>query len=228
MAVEVPWIISVDDHVIEPPDVFQPRLPAKFKEQGPRVERLPWRHGGGFRQQGLSPAESGPLADFWHVEDIYIALGRVEVTAGMAPEEIKHEAITFDDMRPGCWQVKERLRDMDVAKIERSLCFPNSMRFAGQLFMWLNDKELGLACEQAYNDFMVEEWAGESGGRLIPLCVVPLWDSQLAADEIRRNAARGVRAVRSPSSPRCSSSRASTPRTATGIRSSRRVTRPAR
>ena len=94
-----------------------------------------------------------------------------------------------------CFQVKERLRGMDAARIERSLCFPNTMRFAGQLFLWMEDKELALACVRAYNDFIVEEWAGESGGRLIPLCVVPLWDAQLAADEIRYNAARGVRAV---------------------------------
>ena len=47
----------------------------------------------------------------------------------------------------------------------------------------------------AYNDWMVEEWCGDSGGRLIPLCLIPLWDIELAAAEIRRNAARGVRAV---------------------------------
>ena len=80
-------------------------------------------------------------------------------------------------------------------RIERSLCFPNICRFAGQLFLWMDDKELALAYLQAYNDWMVEEWAGESGGRLLPLCLVPLWDPQLAAAEVRRNAARGVRAV---------------------------------
>ena len=47
----------------------------------------------------------------------------------------------------------------------------------------------------AYNDFMVEEWCGDSGGRLLPLCLIPLWDAEKAAAEVRRNAARGVRAV---------------------------------
>jgi predicted TIM-barrel fold metal-dependent hydrolase len=42
---------------------------------------------------------------------------------------------------------------------------------------------------------MVEEWCGDSGGRLIPVCLIPLWDADLAAAEVRRNAARGVRAV---------------------------------
>ncbi len=50
-------------------------------------------------------------------------------------------------------------------------------------------------CVEAYNDWMVDEWCGDSDGRLIPLCIVPLWDVELAAAEIRRNAARGVRAV---------------------------------
>jgi len=63
------------------------------------------------------------------------------------------------------------------------------------MFLWMKDKELALACVRAYNDWMVEEWGGESGGRLVPLCIVPLWDPQLAAAEVRRNAERGVRAV---------------------------------
>jgi predicted TIM-barrel fold metal-dependent hydrolase len=52
-----------------------------------------------------------------------------------------------------------------------------------------------MLCVKAYNDWMVEEWCGTSGGRLIPLIIVPLWDPQLAGDEVRRNAARGVRAT---------------------------------
>ncbi len=31
------WLISVDDHVIEPPNVWQDRLPSKFKAAGPRL-----------------------------------------------------------------------------------------------------------------------------------------------------------------------------------------------
>jgi predicted TIM-barrel fold metal-dependent hydrolase len=42
---------------------------------------------------------------------------------------------------------------------------------------------------------MIEEWCGVSAGRLIPLCIVPLWDPELAAAEIRRNAERGCRAI---------------------------------
>jgi predicted TIM-barrel fold metal-dependent hydrolase len=63
------------------------------------------------------------------------------------------------------------------------------------MFLWMDDRELAAACVRAYNDWMVEEWCGDSGGRLLALCVIPLWDPVLAAAEVRRNAARGARAV---------------------------------
>jgi len=61
--------------------------------------------------------------------------------------------------------------------------------------MEAEDKELSDLCVKAYNDWMVEEWCGDSGGRLIPLIIIQLWDPQLAAAEVRRNAERGVHAV---------------------------------
>ena len=75
------------------------------------------------------------------------------------------------------------------------MCFPTFPRFCGQTFLEAKDRELAHACVLAYNDWMVEEWCGDSDGRLIPLIIIPLWDAQLAADEVRRNAARGVHAV---------------------------------
>ena len=84
--------------------------------------------------------------------------------------------------------MKPRLDDMDANHIEAALCFPTFPRFCGQTFTEAKDKELGLLCVKAYNDWMVEEWCGDSGGRLIPLCLIPLWDAELAAAEVRRNA----------------------------------------
>ena len=46
---------------------------------------------------------------------------------------------------------------------------------------------------QAYNDWMIDEWsAGDGKGRLIPLTIVPLWDAELAAAEVRRCADKGT------------------------------------
>ena len=108
---------------------------------------------------------------------------------------------------------------MTMNHVEASLSFPNYPRFCGQLFMRGQDKELARLCVEAYNDWQVDEWCAGSNGRLIPLCLVPLWDVDLAAAEVRRNAARGVRAVGVLRAARRGSvSRASTP--ATGSRSS--------
>jgi predicted TIM-barrel fold metal-dependent hydrolase len=98
-------------------------------------------------------------------------------------------------MRPGCYEPSARLADMDLNRTERSLCFPTFPRFAGQVFLEAEDKDLAAACVRAFNDWMIEEWCGDSGGRLIPLCLVPLWDPTAAAAEVRRNAARGCRAI---------------------------------
>jgi predicted TIM-barrel fold metal-dependent hydrolase len=94
-----------------------------------------------------------------------------------------------------------RLADMDVNHTERSLCFPTMSRFAGQMFLEAKDKDLAARCVIAYNDWMIEEWCAGSGGRLLPLTMIPLWDPELAAAEIYRNADRGCRAITFPEMP---------------------------
>src|SRR4029077_11390787 len=69
------------------------------------------------------------------------------------------------------------------------------VKFCGQGFLVAHDRELAALCVSAYNDFMLDEWCGVSDGRLIPLGIVPIWDAEAAADEVRRTAARGMRAV---------------------------------
>ena len=135
------------------------------------------------------------MVDFWIYEDLTMSLKRAVAAAGRPRDEMTMTGTTYDDMRPGCYDVPERLLDMDRNWTEASLCFPNFPRFCGQTFLEAQDRDLALLCVKAFNDWMVDEWCSPSGGRLIPLCLVPLWDATLAADEIRRNAARGVRAV---------------------------------
>ena len=195
---EFPKIVSVDDHVVEPPHVWTARLPHRYLDTGPRIVRAPVRKisfvGGKFSPVLGEPGE-GPWADWWFYEDLRRPLTRLDAAVGVPRDEVTLKAITYDEIRPGAWQVAPRLEDMDTNWVEASLCFPSFPRFCGQTFSEAKDKDLGLLCVQAYNDWMVEEWCANSGGRLIPLCLVPLWDAELAASEVRRNAARGVRAV---------------------------------
>ena len=192
----MPALISVDDHLIEPPHLWESRLPAKYRDVGPRVIRAP--RGEMTLDDGVwreKPGTGDEMAAWWQYEDHLYQLKQIIACPGIPPSEVRAIGVTFDDIAPGCFEPKARLADMEKNSVEASLCFPNYPRFCGQLFAERKDKELSKLCVEAYNDFMVEEWCGDSAGRLIPLCVVPLWDAELAAAEVRRNAARGVRAV---------------------------------
>ena len=194
--VDIPRIISVDDHVIEPPGVWQDRLPERFKEAGPTSIRQKGKMnfvGGVF---SFEPDDDGMEGDWWTFEGQQYPLTRLEAAVGFDRDEVKVVPITYDGMRKGCWDRDARLEDMDANWTEASMAFPSSfVRFCGQRFYEADDKELADACVKAYNDWQVEEWCEGTGGRLIPQIIVQLWDPQLAAAEIRRNAARGVHAM---------------------------------
>jgi predicted TIM-barrel fold metal-dependent hydrolase len=196
---ELPKIISVDDHVVEPATVWTDRLPSRYHDVGPRIVRAPVKEmtfiGGKFTAIPGDPGDPGEPVDWWFYEDLRRPLTRLDTAVGFNRDEVTLRGITYDDMRPGSYLVKDRLEDMDVNGVEASLCFPTFPRFCGQTFFEAQDKELAWLCVQAYNDWMVEDWCGSSGGRLIPLIIVPLWDPKLAAAEVRRNAERGVHAV---------------------------------
>jgi predicted TIM-barrel fold metal-dependent hydrolase len=197
VADDFPKIVSVDDHVVEPAHVWERWLPAKHRDKAPRVERRgigTMRHvGGGTYEQTFDP--EGPQADCWVYEDLVYIHKRHVAAVGFDRDEMTMSPMTYDEMRPGCYDPKARVDDMELNWVEASLSFPSFPRFCGQTFLEAKDRELAEACVYAYNDWMVDEWCGDSGGRLIPLPIIPLWDAELAAAEVRRNAARGARAV---------------------------------
>jgi predicted TIM-barrel fold metal-dependent hydrolase len=170
------WMISADDHVLEPPGVWQERVPAKFRDAAPR----------------LIQTDGG---EFWKYEDRLVPTGGLAACAGKGPDYFTPDAISYADMLPGCYDLEARLRDMDLGGILASLCFPSFPRFCGQIFHEAKDKQLALLCVKAYNDWMIDEWCGGAPGRLIPLVLVPLWDPRAAAAEIERCADKGATAV---------------------------------
>ena len=110
-----------------------------------------------------SPVPTGIPVDWWYYEDLKRPLLRVDSAVGVPREEVTMKGVTYEDMRPGSYEVKPRLEDMDANHIEAALCFPTFPRFCGQTFTEAKDKELGLLCIRAYNDWMVDEWCGDSG-----------------------------------------------------------------
>jgi predicted TIM-barrel fold metal-dependent hydrolase len=173
-----PAIISVDDHLIEPPDLFEGRMPAALADRAPRVVEF----------------EDGREA--WEYEGrIYANVG-LNAVVGRPRDEWSMEPARFDEMRPGCFDIDERVKDMDAGGIWASVCFPSLIAgFCGAVFSRSDDPELGLACVRAWNDWHLEVWAGTYPGRIIPLQLPWLPDPVLAAEEVRRNAERGFKAV---------------------------------
>lgn len=206
---DLPRIISVDDHIVEPQDLWTSRLPSRYRDRGPRVERKKGYTPSGRAADGTE-ADAVAFGNFvadpdhpearWCDQWIYDDL-RWPFTAGFAHIGELRELpattpLSYDDIRPGCYDQAARLADMDANHVEASICFPTFARFCGQTFLEREDKELALLCVQAYNDFMIDEWCADAGvGRLIPLTLIPLWDPHLAAAEVRRCAAKGSHAV---------------------------------
>jgi predicted TIM-barrel fold metal-dependent hydrolase len=171
-------IISVDDHLLEPGDLFENRLSAKLKDRAPR----------------LGTGEDG--APWWVIDDVAVPILMLNGACGRIMSEWSLTAVRFDELRRGVWDSKARLHDMDIGGVWASLCFGSAIwGFAGTRFSKMSDPEVGLACLRAYNDWMLEEWCAADRNRYIP-CQLPwLRDARVGAAEIYRNAARGVRAV---------------------------------
>ena len=177
-------VISVDDHVVEPPHLFSAYLPAGLAERGPKIVE----------------AKNG--AQVWEFEgNIYSQVG-MNAVAGRRQDTVKLEPFRFDQMRPGCYDVHARVRDMDLGGIWAMLNFPSMITgFCGRVFAHANDREVGQALVRGWNNWMYEEWYSAYPQRIIGCGIVYLTDPQIAAQEIRRNAARGFTSVTLPERP---------------------------
>ena len=194
----IPMIISVDDHVIEPAGVWQDRLPAKHRDAGPRLVRRTARVEWVEKGKSKLVEDGGPGTrelDAWMYEGRPFPLVRGAAHCGFADDDAL-KPVTYDEILPGGFLQSERLAALATNHTDVSLCFPTFPRFCGQTFLEAPDKELALLCVKAYNDWMIDEWCGGDGyGHLIPLTIIPLWDAELAAEEIRRCAAKGSHAM---------------------------------
>jgi predicted TIM-barrel fold metal-dependent hydrolase len=177
-------IISVDDHLVEPPDMFEGRLPAKYQALAPKVIETPQGH------------------EVWEFDgQTYTQVG-MNAVAGRRPESVKLEPFRFEDMRRGCWDIEARIRDMDINGVWASVNFPSMITgFCGRVFANASDKDLGFAVTQAWNDWLFEEWYSPHPDRIIPLGITWLADPVKGAEEVRRNAARGFTSVTLPERP---------------------------
>jgi len=166
-------LVSVDDHVVEPPGMFDNHLPPEWKSKAPHVVRKP------------------DGSDVWAWNGAQMPNIGLNAVVGRPPEEYGMEPTSFDQLRPGCFDIHERIHDMNANGMLASMCFPSFPGFCGGLFARQEDKELARVMLQAYNDWHIDEWCGTYPGRFIPLALPAIWDPQLMADEVRRVAKKG-------------------------------------
>jgi hypothetical protein len=165
------WLISVDDHILEPAHVWQNWVPAKYKDRAPRLEKA------AVEEDRWAPGlASDKEGNVWNYDGKLIPIVRLSAVAGTPREEWNLNPINYETMNPAYSEQKARLEAMNVDGVLAALLFPTFPRFCGQTFLEADDKDLALACVRAYNDWMIQEWCAEAPGRFIPLTIVPLWD----------------------------------------------------
>jgi predicted TIM-barrel fold metal-dependent hydrolase len=202
-----PRIVSVDDHVIEPAHAFEGRLPAKFKGVQPHVVQvdasaLPWASANGGKWDAAeNPMIAGTRRsesprDAWLLDGQLRQLHGMESCMGRPPSSWGMYPLSFQEMRPGSYDVEARIADMDMNGVYASVNFPSMwVGFCGTTFLKLKDPEFGTAMVRAWNSWQLEEWHQPHPNRFIALQLPVLSDPVLAAEEVRRNAARGFKAV---------------------------------
>ncbi|MDT7599653.1 MAG: hypothetical protein QOK26_1730 [Pseudonocardiales bacterium] len=175
-------LISVDDHLVEPPHVWQDRLPARYLADGPKIVEEEVEGG-------------GPPAHVWYYEGRRYPQIGLNAVAGKRPEEFGTEPLRYSDMLPGCYDPEARVIDMDLDGVQAAICYPSFPGFAGKVFLQGRDRELGELCVRAFNDFMIDEWCAAAPERFIPVVMLPLWDVQACVAELHRTVAKGAKAI---------------------------------
>jgi predicted TIM-barrel fold metal-dependent hydrolase len=170
-------LVSVDDHICEPADMFDAHVPDAYRDRAPRVVDEP----AGSQQ--------------WYYGDLRGRNLGLNAVAGKPPEYFNVDPLRYEHMRPGCYDVHERVRDMSAGGQLAGLNFPNWTGFSGQVLNQGPDRDVNLVMIKAYNDWHIDEWCGAYPERFIPCGILPLCDVDAAAREVHRLAAKGCHAV---------------------------------
>jgi predicted TIM-barrel fold metal-dependent hydrolase len=183
MNVEDMIMISIDDHVVEPPDMFEGHVPEKYKDDAPK-----------------SIVDENGFAKWWFQGNSMGTIG-LNAVVGWPNEEWGLNPATFAEMRPGAYDIHARVEDMNRNGILASMCFPSFAGFSARYFQEAKDKDLALIMLKAYNDWHIDEWCTAYPGRMIPCAILPVWDPVELVNEVKRVAAKGVKAVTMPELP---------------------------
>ncbi|MYM64043.1 amidohydrolase family protein [Pseudomaricurvus sp. HS19] len=170
-------IISVDDHITEPPDMFDKHLSKEDLATAPKF---------GTDENGKN---------YWTYQGMYMPSVGLNAVVGRPMEEYGMEPNSLEEMRKGVYNVDARVDDMNANGIAASLNFGTVVGFDGGRFHKAPDKAMALKHLRAYNDWHIDEWCGAHPGRFIACGILPTWDMDATVAEIKRIAAKGCTAV---------------------------------
>ncbi len=174
-------LFSAVDHVIEHPDLWRQRLSKKWRERIPHLE------------------QTADGADYWSVDGRKVSLNESAQVGALMPDRGR-TAARWEEMPATAFLPKERLQAMDKDGVECAVLYPGVAGFSGEIFAAIGEPELELDCVKAYNDWLIEEWAGTSK-RFIAQCLVPISSIPAAVGEIKRSVENGHRGVIVPAAP---------------------------
>jgi predicted TIM-barrel fold metal-dependent hydrolase len=170
-------IVSVDDHIVEPGNMYDNHLTQAQKAFAPKM---------------LKNADG---SDYWTFEGRKSGAVGLNAVAGRVREEYGMEPASLDQMRRGSWDVHARIDDMNANGLLASLNFPSVVQFDGSIFLQYENKAHAKILVSAYNDWHIDEWCGAHPGRFIPCAILPFWDVAATVEEVKRVAAKGCHAV---------------------------------
>lgn len=170
-------LISVDDHISEPPDMFKAHLSGADLKSAPTLHVAP---------NGTT---------YWEYQGLKMPSVGLNAVVGRPLDEYGMEPTSFEQLRKGCYDSKARVDDMNVNGIAASLNFGSFPGFDGGRFHKVPDKNLSLIHMRAYNDWHIDEWCGKHPGRFIPCALLPTWDMKATVEEIARIARKGCTAI---------------------------------
>src|SRR6266536_3303785 len=125
-------LVSIDDHVVEPADMFEGHVPASYADQAPKV------------------VVDGDGVEQWIFQGQRAGSTGLNAVVGWPKEDWGLDPSSLAEMRPGAYDVHERVRDMNRNGILASMCFPSFAGFAASFFHGAPDKDLSTMMLKAY------------------------------------------------------------------------------
>jgi predicted TIM-barrel fold metal-dependent hydrolase len=171
-------VISADNHILEPRDLFTTRLPKEFRDRAPQVLR------GADGGDGWS----------WDGKTVGRTFG-IEATAGRS---VQVSGYTWEEILPGNYDGAAHMQDMLDAGVDASVLFP-SVPLMG--WFW-GDDPFALALFQTFNDWVIEDFCAPDPRRLIALPLMPVnHGMDVLLSEMDRMLKKGAKALHIPVYP---------------------------